>query len=129
APFSRALVGLHHQIYSGVGADIVMESIAPTTIANRSGLNVPRGFFAPSAQIPSDTTGSADAHRQSCAALQGHTQHDSAGIPCSVMRGWLRATWNVCQPSGCRSLPGAQFLRCAILDQEGFVARQTGALS
>src|SRR5262249_50878015 len=31
APFSRALVGLHHQIYSGVGADIVMESITPTT--------------------------------------------------------------------------------------------------
>src|SRR5262249_61444698 len=30
APFSRALVGLHHQIYSGVGADIVMESISPT---------------------------------------------------------------------------------------------------
>jgi hypothetical protein len=27
APFSRALVGWHHQLYSGVGADIVMESI------------------------------------------------------------------------------------------------------
>jgi len=25
-PFSWALVGLHHQVYPGVGADIVMES-------------------------------------------------------------------------------------------------------
>jgi hypothetical protein len=29
APFSRALVGSHHQSLLGVGADIVMESITP----------------------------------------------------------------------------------------------------
>src|SRR5262244_1080454 len=41
APFSRACwLALHHQLYSGLGADIVMESITPTT------------FHAPQASQP-----------------------------------------------------------------------------
>src|SRR5262249_22742219 len=36
APFSRACwLALHHQLYSGLGADIVMESISPTTGRDR----------------------------------------------------------------------------------------------
>ena len=36
-PFSRACwLGKHHQLYSGLGADIVMESITLTTLGNCS---------------------------------------------------------------------------------------------